>query len=386
MILPPVLNDLPFDEIDNIDGYQTIGLIQKYYPNITCITLSDFIKNGITLNNNAGIYEWLDHRIDSLLSDGQTVYIMPSDEAIMGSPNAYFSNVLNQYNNDDVYLITELDDITYYTEEHNIRCKILELPWIILNDCLAFHYILNNNASTYKQYFNLTHKKKYNKNYLCMIGRVTYGQETHKIDLIEYLDKFNLATFGEITIQDSNDYANLPPNIQQICKVNHHAPYTEYDRNTSISLEGTNTKFHNANISYNTKNFFHILKEYTDIPLIIHPETTTGIFPSTEKSTWPILIGKLFLIYGRPGCTQWIQRFYDADISSFINTSYDNIDGWNSLASLNRLGELIKNNKDLITNADDIYQDMHPDLFDLGIQFTNNIYKFFISQINSTLH
>jgi len=381
----PKLQDLPYDTIDDIDGFQTIGLIQRYCPSIALITLSDFISNGISngdithTNNN---YIWLKNKIDTFLSSKKIVYIIPLDEQIMFPPNNNLSLILNQYTNDNVYLITEMDDIHFWQEEHHILCKILELPWIMLNDCIAFYYILNNYLLDYKAYYSKISSKR--KNYLCMIGRVTTNIETHKIDIIKKLHTYGLSSYGEITILDNHTLTQLPPEIQNICKINEHPPYTEYVRNNCLTLEGSNTFCNNIPISFNTENFFHLLKEYKNIPLIVHPETTTGVFPSTEKSCWPVLLGKLFLIYGRPGTMKWIQRFYDIDISTFANISFDNIDGWNSHTSIPRLEKMIVDNYDLIKNADSIYDDMYPYLFDLNVNFVSNMYNFFKSQVELT--
>jgi hypothetical protein len=89
-----------------------------------------------------------------------------------------------------------------------------------------------------------------------------------------------------------------------------------------------------------------------------------------------VLLGKLFLIYGRPGSMAWIQRFYDIDISRFANTEYDSI-----VDDAQRLSKMVSDNHHLIKNAHTIQQQLYPDLQSARWTLGANLYKFFISQL-----
>jgi hypothetical protein len=115
---------------------------------------------------------------------------------------------------------------------------------------------------------------------------------------------------------------------------------------------------------------------YHDIPLAINPETVVSDFKSTEKSIWPILLGKLFLVYGRQGSMTWIQRFYDIDIARFANIEYDLIS-----SSTDRLIKMVDDNRDLIKNAHSLYQQLQPELQEARWTLGANLYKFFVSQL-----
>jgi hypothetical protein len=134
-------------------------------------------------------------------------------------------------------------------------------------------------------------------------------------------------------------------------------------------------------VSKNVENYLHIDQKYHHIPLAINPETVTVNFKSTEKSIWPILLGKLFLIYGRPGTMAWIQRFYDIDITRFADTTYDSISGLDS--DKKRLSAMIDTNQELIKNAKHIYQQLQPELESARWTLGKNLYKFFVSQLES---
>ena len=115
--------------------------------------------------------------------------------------------------------------------------------------------------------------------------------------------------------------------------------------------------------------------------MAINPETVTVNFKSTEKSIWPILLGKLFLIYGRPGTMAWIQRFYDINITRFANMTYDSIPERFSDSAKKRLSAMIDTNQDLIKNARDIQAQLHPELELARWTLGKNLYKFFVSQL-----
>jgi hypothetical protein len=78
----------------------------------------------------------------------------------------------------------------------------------------------------------------------------------------------------------------------------------------------------------------------------------------------------------------WIQRFYDIDISSYADITFDSIDGWDKEAHELRLHHLINDNQDLIRNASDVHNKLKPQLEACKTSFAENLYAFFISQLN----
>lgn len=131
------------------------------------------------------------------------------------------------------------------------------------------------------------------------------------------------------------------------------------------------------------ENFLKIKELYHDVPLVVHAETTTGVFPMTEKSVWPILLGKMFLIHGHQGVMYEIQQFYDIDISDFANIEFDSFHGWGVDNDNIRLDKMIVDNKSLIENASEKYKELKPQLDKSSYTFGKNMYNFFIKQLTT---
>jgi hypothetical protein len=166
----------------------------------------------------------------------------------------------------------------------------------------------------------------------------------------------------------------------EFCQVNQEVIY-DPTINPDYPVRARQVNINGVWVSKNVENYLHIDQKYHHIPLAINPETTTTNFKSTEKSMWPVLLGKLFLIYGRPGSMAWIQRFYDVDITRFADTTYDSIPGIDHDGI--RLNSMIDNNQDLIKNAKDIHAQLEPELQSARWTFGKNLYKFFVSQLES---
>jgi hypothetical protein len=80
----------------------------------------------------------------------------------------------------------------------------------------------------------------------------------------------------------------------------------------------------------------------------------------------------------------WVQRFYDVDITTFANTTYDAVDEHTGLSDdydRIRLYKMIHDNQDLIKNAKDIYLKLQPALESARWTLGKNLYKFFVSQL-----
>ena len=135
-------------------------------------------------------------------------------------------------------------------------------------------------------------------------------------------------------------------------------------------------------ISSNVENFLHIEQTY-DMPLIVHPETSPGIFQPTEKSLWPALLGKMYLLYGGPGIMSYIQQFHDMPQTRFADTRFDSVVGdWSEQAYLDRLDAMLSDNVWLIKHAREIYMDLRPELEAARWTIGQNLYNHFLSQLD----
>ena len=345
-------------------GFYSLGYFQDKYPEIEWIVfLTKISKEDIVS---------LRSRIDNGLKNNKRIAFVIEDEAVIFPANPDLVQLLNSYQNELFWLITQLDSTCQliYTFQHGIKCKIIELPWIWLNDTLVYYQVHSAVQPT-----NTTGSTSY----ICMIGNMIAH---HKLDLVRELQKQNLDQYGLITFYrpleefKNNKYIQVNP-VQPYKNLN-----TKYSKMAAQVLCKTNLTQEDIWISSNVENFLHIEKTYSHIPLVVHPETSVGIFFNTEKSLWPLLLGKMTLIYSRPGQMKSMQRFYDFDISNYADLAFDVCDGYDDQASYSRLQTMLSDNKDLIKNSKDIYSQFCVDLETARWSIGQNLLDFCHAQID----
>ena len=355
----PTFDNIKLSDYDLIGGYYMLGFLRKHRPDCLFITYDQW--------QDYNDYKWLQNIIEQNLKQ-KTICILPWDEAILGQNNVQLSNMLNQYADEKVFWITQLslDNQKIYRHQNNINCKMLELPWWLLNDVLTYYEVK-------KDLKDLQIPPSTNLSYLCMIGN---SSSKHKTWLVEHLIRKNLDHNGLITVRDYKDY---PEYFKNHVHLNPVYPYLH--KKTHWPGTAAQKKLGNLWISTSVENFLYIEKKY-DMPLIINPETSPGIFFSTEKSIWPILLGKLYLIYGGPGSMAWLQQFYDIDQKEFCDVAFDSITGYYTDNDYkDRLNSMIDTNYKLIKNSREIYNDLRPRLESSRWTFGRKLYDFFINQL-----
>jgi len=361
----PLYENINLNTYETLFGYYTLGFIQYHRPDLFIIDIR--LKNrSWDIPHDMANYDWLESKIQLGLSQGRSVVIIPEDEHVVFAVNTQLTTILNNYVNSPVYWITMLDSLAQqvYRERHQFRIKILELPWLLLNECLTY-YLVANTATNFMP-------NDQNYNFFCLIGNTA---SRHKGNLARELHNRRLSSHGLITV---NKNCSIDADLLEFCQVNQEVVY-DPSINPDYPMIARQTNVNGTWVSQNVKNYLYIDQQYHHIPLAINPETITSAFKSTEKSIWPILLGKLFLIYGRPGSMAWIQRFYDIDITSFANIAYDAIPGFDS--NKIRLNRMIDDNRDLIQNAKDIQTQLQPQLECARWTLGRNLYKFFVSQL-----
>lgn len=344
-----------------VGGYASLGMLQKLRPDCLWITPDQW--------QDRHDYRWLDTLIKKGLKQNKNVCVVCFDEDIMAQKVESFSQVLNNYANDAVWLITMLDDQDQkiYTFQHGIRCKILEIPWIFLNDCLAYERVSKRIKTSCHSHHN----------YLCMLGRYA----SHKFDLAKQLFEQGLDKFGLITVSDSKVY---PKEAMDFCQINPMKPYQNLS--TPWHKMAAQHKLDDIWVSANVANYLHIEVCYADIPLIIHADTSCGIFPNTEKSLWPLLLGKLMLVHGRAGNMRSMQRFYDVDFSIYADLVFDQQNNdWSEQGHRARLKSLIDLNRSLIQDCRDVYLALQPQLEQARWNLGRNIYAFVVKQLKNII-
>lgn len=356
-------------------GYYTLGLLEHFRPDIEFIYLRFNNHEPNFVDHDLENYDWLEPQIQQALANGKIVCIVPWDENIVFLRNLQLEIILNKYTNDPVYWITNLEpnaSDVYTTEHlwqsyHLLKIKIIELPWWLLNDCLTYYRV----ADTAPNQFS------YDKSYLSMIGNAWYP---HKFQVIRELKKYNLTQYG---INTASKLSDIPLDLTDVCSVNPIPPYTEW--NPLYQKMAAQKQRNGIWISSNVENYLQINEYYPSIPLMINAETVMIKLFATEKSIWPILLGRMFLTYGRPKILQYVQRFYDIDINRFSNTEYDAIDGYSLEDQLTRLDCLISKNQELIKDSKDLHRELQLELEDARWTFGENMYKYFKDQVGKII-
>jgi hypothetical protein len=339
----PDFDSLDILQYQHVSGFCSLGLIAQHRPDLTVLYLS---------HQKFFSYSTLDNTIKKSLSEGKKVCLFPWEEDFSADMDPNFVKMLNQYQNDPVYWITQKDSmgVSLIQEIEGMKLKVVEILWWWLNDCLLYYATKSESNSQIGA----------TDNFLCAISRF----EQHKYNLVKELTLQNLAAYGSVTINKST-LQDYPLDAINYCTPSDDIIYP-----------------HKVNpIHLNVKNFVYLNNKYAQ-PLIINAETAVGAFFSTEKSIWPILLGRMFLIYGRPGCMQWIQRFYDVDLTKYCNVEFDNITGYTPESDYARLKCMLSQNKDLIQNSKDIYTQLSPELESAKYSFGKNLYNFCIRQLD----
>lgn len=337
---------------ETFDGFHSLGMIKKHRPDIQLISLQ-----GHTIQDKN--FDWLEIMIDQALESGKKAAIIVWDEDWMWPHNQQLYDLLNSYEHDPVWWITQTNRLEEWHHYRGLKIKVLEVQWWPLNDCLSYREL----------YQPTVHSADSAHNYLCMLGRY----EPHKYELGKKLYSAGLSKKGLTTVAYPDQY---PQDHQEWSTVNPIKLYPSVSR-SGYGKTRANSKKANTWVSANVENFLSLETQFKDIPLMINPDSGFGLFFLTEKLVWPPLLGKLFLIYGRPHIMQMIQRFWDVDISSYANLEFDSI-----LDNQDRLDSMVDTNRDLIKDCQDIWRKLQPELEQARWTIGQNFYNFAIRQLD----
>lgn len=348
-----------------LSGFYSLGFLAACRPDIHWIDFSPNDSAPCPINDK-GFCDRLDIEISTNLKKDKIVCLLIWDEDALPPPFDNFAAVCNRYRDERFYLVTQLGPAQQkiYTHQGGLKCKIIEIPWWWLNDCVQFYAIgmmdIPRPAETHLQF-------------LCMTSR----PQEHKTDLITGLYQKNLHGYGKITVNSLDEY---PKFLTRIVEINPHPPYY-HTKSLGYNSIAAITMIEDVLISANVENFAYIDCNY-DMPLIINAETTTGIFLATEKSLWPALLGRMYLIHGQPGSMAQIQRFHDVDQTLYCDTSFDSFEGdWSRSSDLQRLEMMLDSNRYLIMHAREIYQDLRDRFQSARWTIGDNILRFCLDQL-----
>jgi hypothetical protein len=363
----PTFSNISITDFPRVGGMYTLGFISVHRPDILIITDEQTRKN--IAYDSTRTKKLIQQGLDA----GKKVCIFFWDEDFMWPTRDSMIEMLNLFKDEPVYFMSNLstNNHKHYRFHHNLEIKIIELPWCLLD--IAWQYY----ATTQRRSNKI--KKFNNKNYLCMVGR----NDVHKTDLVRAICNSNLGTTGLITmlnpIEDSDisKYINLSP-FPYYTPEDRSWNKTSNDMKKALVLD-TRTGIY---ISHIVRNMHIIQEHFSDIPLVVHPESTCGTFVNTEKSIWPLLSGKLMLVYGWEKSTTDIQRFYNFDFSKYLNLEFDNIGGHNIEDHRRRLDVMICNNKQLLHDCKNVYNEYAEEIEEARWMLGENMYNFFCQQLS----
>ena len=366
-----------FDQVDifsypKVWGFYTLGMMKHHHPDIHFIMPDQW--------ESIEDYAWLTEEIRQGLNNNKKVCVVPWDEIILTSISLELSKSLNQFKNDPVWLVTQLpvDRQKLYTFQYQIDCKIVEVPWWMVNESLCYYGV------SLLREVNITES---DTNYVCMLGRY----EPHKLNLAKQLHQHNLAKFGKITASKGR----WPTDWSAYCESHFdNEIFKQYLVDAGVNSpkikdfkringEAAKVEYNNRLISVNTKNYVILEDELQNVPMIINTETSCGIFLSTEKSIWPILLGKIFLLSGQVGIMDYVQRFLNYNLSDIVDLDFDQVGGYTNEDHVLRLQKMLTNNRKLIENCLDVYQEKQSILQQNRIDFGKNMYNFLVNQLET---
>lgn len=359
-------------------GYYVPGLIEQHRPDIELIDIHLDLtqvacKRGhLELDYPDTDYSWLAKKIQQALKANKKVGLLVEDEWVVDA-NDQVTSIVNYYQDQAVYWLTQHDQTRIdriYRHQHRLQCKILELPWLMLNECLMYHSAVQHQVSTTVSRGARPHNK-----FFTLTGRY----EPFRKRLLEKLIEHDLAQAGLLTIQNT-PYNDVAYDLGDQVTVEAHYPYGNQPIKHHAKMAA---QFEQDGIwhSFNTRNFVHIEQTYRNYPLAIVPETHYHDYFSTEKSLWPALLGKLFLIFGSAGCMQYIQRFYDIDISQFVNLEFDHMEISTDQGLDLKLDHMLASNRDFILNAHKIHNQYRDQLRLARYNVGPNLYQFVQDQV-----
>lgn len=353
-------------------GYHSLGFLEAIRPDIHWI----FLIHNVTWRvanpiSSSKLCDQLDIEIAANLALERPVCLVIWDENIPTPPAPTFVAVCNRYRDENFFLITQFGpkQQLLYTYQGELRCKILEIPWFFLNDIIGYYKsrILSDVKSPNDS----------KKNFLLMTNR--WQMQQHKIDLMEFIIKKDLHEFGLITVHD----------LARMSKIYNHdsiietlLPAYPKEESTEFDKMAAQTKIGDMWISHNVENFLRI-ESYYDMPLIITAESRIGIFLASEKSIWPALLGRMYLIYGQPGSMGLTQRWHDVDQTEWADLEFDSHEGdWSRQANLERLDLMLDRNRYLIMHAREIYHSIRDKLERARWTIGPNILRFCLDQLD----
>lgn len=339
---------------------QSLGFISHHRPDIHIVT----DRTESQFDPDTFVPE-----IESALADGKKVGMFFWDEDFI-EPNQHTERLiraLEPFADESVYLCSNMDGecILGYREKLGLPIKTIHIPWWYVNTLEGFRKLDIRLRSTGESGLQ----------FACYVNRPDW----HKQMLKDCLLARNLAGIGDIRYDDrqlgSGD--NVMNSYYQRDELGR-LQSSSHDMKRSMIYDETRKIW----VCHNTRNLPRLDQMLGDIPLVIQPESTLGIFCSTEKSIWPLMLGKLVMIQARPRFMQWFGEYVGYDFSSYLDLEYDSIDGWTQRLHQERTECMLDKNSYLIAHAREAWNQTKDGLQQLAQDLPDRVYRRFCSGLD----
>lgn len=322
----PDYNSIDLKSYPRVDGMQSLGFMQQHRPDIHIITDKtefNFIPSAVI------------PQIEHALKIGKKVALFFWDEDFI-TPSKYsdeLNRCLESYRDEPVYLCSNMigDQLKIYTYQRSIPIKIIHVPWWYMTMIPA---MISKKTGNYHGPTNINGKHS-----ICLINR----PDSHKDMLAVGLKSRGL---DDLLYQNP---AQSPNSYYQ--PGDHDGWNSSHDMKRSLIWDKTLECW----IDHNARNIVRLERILGDCPMVINPESTGGIFPISEKSFWPIVLDRMFVIWARAGIMRDLQNFLTYDLSSYLDLEFDGIEGYEIHDHQRRLECLLDKNYYTFTHARDIY-------------------------------
>lgn len=356
----PSWSDLDLHCYAPVDHMHSLGFIAHHRPDIHIVT----DRTECQFDPDTFVPE-----IEAALAAGKKVGLFFWDEDFMMS-NQHTERLVRElepFAQEPVYVCANMDGecLLTYRENLGLPVKTVHVPWSYLNTVGNYHAVDIKPRTTALSGLQ----------FACYANRPDW----HKVLLKDTLLSRNLGAIGDIRYDNQQFGAGDPKNHPYYQSDERQALPKSHDMKKSMIYDSQRKIW----ICHNARNLIRLDQRLTDIPLVIQPESTVGIFMMSEKSLWPIMLGKLVMIQARPRFMQWFGEYIGYDFSAYLDLEYDSIDGWTQIEHQHRAECMIDKNLYLIRHARDIWQEIKDDLYDLSQNLPNHIYNKFCSSLDA---
>jgi len=344
---------------------QSLGFIARHRPDIHILT------DRLWSRYNA---DTIVPEIELALRHNKKVglFFMAPDFIMPNENSEDLIRRLEPFQDEPVWLCSDMADecLLIYKEQFALPIKSVFLPWVIVN------FACNFDLTVGQDFLGPCTAK--GLQFACYVNRT----QSHKQDLKDRLLDRGWGSIGDIQYEGKQMGSGT---VHHEWRTEQEAQILNVDSNNtvrSLFVHAPSGRW----VCHNAINLTRLKDQIGDIPLVLQPETTTGLFPITEKSVWPIMLQRLLMIYGRPRIMQTVQKFTSYDLGSYLDLEYDSIDGWTLKENLQRLDCMIEKNQYLIKHAREIWRQHQDQLVQARYDLPNLVYQQFctgLDEINS---